>query len=345
MLDILLKASETPIQYTVEDYGVLFSLKPQTTVAEPKPVPAAATERLSVRTFKVDTNGVVAAIERTFNIDARHREIQYNMELVFQRLGVKPKRNSIFYNGQTGVLMVRASREDMEVISAAMETLTGLESSHESRNPVTHSRQVDLSDYFNGSLHQGWLPSTENGTAAQKNLPMPLGVAAFGGVEFNVGGLIQLSGQTIKRYGANFPEQVSGIKVGQKCKRLHFLHAAGWANYVEDGVQIGKYVLHYTGGSQREIPLINGDNVGDWGGISTEDPKHATVVWTGRNDTMDLRMFKTTWENPLPDQLVESIDYVSQLTAASPFLIAITAESDRLGAESPATPPETGPKR
>jgi hypothetical protein len=195
-------------------------------------------------------------------------------------------------------------------------------------NTLVAARQVDLSDYFNGSLHQGWLPSTENGTAAQKNLPMPLGVTIFDGVEFNVRGLVQLSGQTIKGYGANFPEQVPGMKVGQKCKRLHFLHAAGWANYVEEGVQIGKYVLHYADGSQREIPLLNGDNVGDWGGISTENPKHAAIVWTGHNDTMDLRVFKTTWENPLPDQLIETIDYVSDMTVASPFLIAITAGSD-----------------
>jgi hypothetical protein len=383
MLDILLKASERPIQYTVEEYGVLFSLKPEAGMAEPKPALAAAPERLSFRTFKVDTNTVEGALEHTFGIsvsvnsaqgvDARSRAVRDAMKRLFHdRLRVALGQDSVFYNGQTGVLMVRASREDMEVVSAAMETLTGLESSRELRNPVTHLRQIELSDYFNGSLHEGWLPSTENGTTAQKILPMPLGVAAFGGVEFNVRGLIQLSGQTVKGYGANFPEQVLGIKVGQKCKRLHVLHAAGWANYVDDGVQIGRYVLHYADGSEREIPLINGDNVADWGGISTENPKHATVVWTGHNDTMDLRMFKTTWENPLPDQLIETIDYVSKMTAASPFLIAITAESDeprreppqpeagtagkeggnarnkgpdQSGAGSRVAPPETAPKR
>jgi hypothetical protein len=135
MLDVLLIASDGPIQYTVEEYGVLFSLKPEARAPEPKPVLAAAPERLSVRTFKLDTNTVVAAIEHTFDIDARHREIQYNMELVFQRLSVRPRPNSIFYNGLTGVLMVRANREDMEVVSAVMETLTGVEQKRDPFQP------------------------------------------------------------------------------------------------------------------------------------------------------------------------------------------------------------------
>jgi hypothetical protein len=146
MLDILLKASDAPIQYTVEEYGVLFSLKPQTSVAEPKPVlAAAAPERLSVRTFKVDTNTVLAALEHTFDIsapvpssegvDARSRAIQHALCVLFDVLGVRLGANSVFYNGLTGVLMVRAIREDMEVVSAAMETLTGLEPKRDPLQP------------------------------------------------------------------------------------------------------------------------------------------------------------------------------------------------------------------
>jgi hypothetical protein len=146
MLDILLKASETPIQYTVEDYGVLFSLKPQTSEAEPKPVlAAAAPERLSVRTFKVDPNIVVTALDDTFHMylrsplfssqdaNGRSRMIQEALETLFvKKMRVTPRNDSIFYNGLTGVLMVRASREDMEVISAVMETLTGLDQNRDS---------------------------------------------------------------------------------------------------------------------------------------------------------------------------------------------------------------------
>jgi len=139
MLNIMLKASDMPIQYTVEEYGVLFSLKPQTSTPEPKPVPAAAPERLIVRTFKVDTNTVVAALRDTFQIwppgaDVREAAANGLRELI-RKVGVIREPDSFFYNGQTGVLMVRASREDMEVISAAMETLTGLEQKRDPLQP------------------------------------------------------------------------------------------------------------------------------------------------------------------------------------------------------------------
>jgi beta-lactamase regulating signal transducer with metallopeptidase domain len=131
MLNIMLKASDRPIQYTVEEYGVLFSLKSQTSVAEPNTaVAAAAPERLSVRTFKVDTNTVLPALWDTFHItsDASNRSqaTQNALMAVFLRLGARLHQDALFYNGQTGVLMVRATREDMEVVSAIMETLTGV---------------------------------------------------------------------------------------------------------------------------------------------------------------------------------------------------------------------------
>ncbi|MGO8676504.1 MAG: M56 family metallopeptidase [Limisphaerales bacterium] len=131
MLNIMLKASDRPIQYTVEEYGVLFSLKPRASVAEAKTgVAAAAPERLSVRTFKVDTNTVLPALWDTFHItsDASNRSqaTENALRMAFIRLGAGLGQDALFYNGQTGVLMVRASREDMEVVSAIMETLTGV---------------------------------------------------------------------------------------------------------------------------------------------------------------------------------------------------------------------------
>jgi hypothetical protein len=39
-----------------------------------------------------------------------------------------------------------------------------------------------------------------------------------------------------------------------------------------------------------------------------------------------IRLFKTSWVNPFPDEEITSIDYVSAMSDAAPFLIAITAE-------------------
>jgi hypothetical protein len=50
-------------------------------------------------------------------------------------------------------------------------------------------------------------------------------------------------------------------------------------------------------------------------------------AWSGRNAAFNpIRHFQSNWENPLPDQPIQSIDHVSALTEAGPFLVAITVE-------------------
>ncbi len=199
------------------------------------------------------------------------------------------------------------------------------------RDPATKPNLLDLSGFYNGSLTQGWLPPRQYGTlrieTADKNLPMPFGVGQFGGVDFDVRGVIQLSGQMIKKAGGDFPERVSGIKAGQKCKHLHFLHAANWAHkyYVESGIEIGSFVVHYANGAERRIPIVNGEDVGDWLS-SQKDLKRATVAWSGHNKMEPVQVYKSTWDNPQPEVEITSLDYISKMTAGSPFLIAITLD-------------------
>jgi hypothetical protein len=60
-------------------------------------------------------------------------------------------------------------------------------------------------------------------------------------------------------------------------------------------------------------------------------PKGLVVAWSGNNEEAaaggtSIRLFKWTWENPLPEIEIRSLDFVSNLTGCAPFLIAITAE-------------------
>ncbi len=84
---------------------------------------------------------------------------------------------------------------------------------------------------------------------------------------------------------------------------------------------------HYADGSEREIPIVKGEYLPDWIAVSKEDLKRATMAWSGENPAKrETRVYKSTWENPLPDVETKSIDYLSKMTVASPFLIAITTE-------------------
>jgi hypothetical protein len=64
---------------------------------------------------------------------------------------------------------------------------------------------------------------------------------------------------------------------------------------------------------------------------SQADDPRLVVAWTGHNAAArragnSLRLFKSTWVNPLPLVEVTSIDYISAMTKPIPFLIALTVE-------------------
>jgi hypothetical protein len=196
------------------------------------------------------------------------------------------------------------------------------------RNPSTKKNLIDLSGHYNGSPREGWLPTTPMGTTAQKTLPITLGVGRFDGVDFDVRGLIQLSGNKIKAAGGEFPEKVTDIKVGLKCRKLYFLQAAAWGSFVKNGVQIGSFTVHYVNDSKREILIVQGEDLGNWTGTDNDDLlRRGAVVWKGENAAeQSVRVYKSVWDNPQPELEIRSLDFVSKMTDASPFLIAITAE-------------------
>jgi hypothetical protein len=133
VLDAITKVADHPIKYSIEDYGVLFSLD-QSKLTGP-PVPVSLTEMLSAKTFKVDTNTFIAGLESAFGIrlppaNARlPQETQEALRSLLAQLGINldVPNKSIFYNQLTGILMVRGTQEDLAVVQAAIETLGGSE--------------------------------------------------------------------------------------------------------------------------------------------------------------------------------------------------------------------------
>jgi hypothetical protein len=194
------------------------------------------------------------------------------------------------------------------------------------RDPAADPRMVDLTAHYNGALDETW----QAGGMANNHLgDLPRGIQEFSGVRFDVRGVIQLAGvQAQQQLSVRFPEAVEGIVVGQRGTQVHFLHACGWP--AAPGTQIGTYVIHYANGQQQQVPINYGKDVVDWwmnddlGGTSVD------VAWRGRNnsapDNPQIGIFRTTWNNPRPDQEIATIDYRSAMTDSAPFLIAITLE-------------------
>ena len=180
---------------------------------------------------------------------------------------------------------------------------------------------LDLTEYYNAALGRAWHPGDSG-----NNLDiLPAGLLQLGDVAFDVRGIIQLSGQSLANSGGRFPPKISDIKVEQSCQKIHFLHATGWK--VNDGTQVGSYILHYANGNTQEIPIVYGDNVRDWNALNDNSNKlkNGEIAWSGSNKArLPVRLFKSIWNNPFPELEIATMDYVSSMSPAAPFVIAIT---------------------
>ena len=182
---------------------------------------------------------------------------------------------------------------------------------------------IDLTDYYNAALVQTWHPGMPNNSLDM----LPPGLLQLGDVVFDVRGLIQLSGTDLRRAGGRYPEQINGIRIGQHCRQLHFLQATGW--HSPDGARIGTYIIHYAGEQEQVIPIVYGEDVRDWNGSndSSTELARAMVVWSAINNAgLHVRLFKTTWVNPMPEKEITSMDYISTMSNAAPFLVAVTSQ-------------------
>jgi serine/threonine protein kinase len=148
------------------------------------------------------------------------------------------------------------------------------------------------------------------------------------GLDFNVGaGTVQLANRKLRE---SLPEKVEGVKVAAKFASLHILHATG--NAVPDGTPIARYVVRYADRGEEMIEVVYGQDVRDWWCRNGEPATtRGKVVWTGSNGAArsfqtSIRLFATTWANPRPGAEVAAIDYVSTMTDAAPFLVAMSLE-------------------
>jgi S1-C subfamily serine protease/peroxiredoxin len=193
--------------------------------------------------------------------------------------------------------------------------------------------QIDFSKYYNGSFKAGWLPSNALSRMEDKNLTrLEPGMSTMGETEFDIRGVVQVSCIRLKD-APNFPEEVTGIAIGAKPGQLHFLHACAWT--ARPGSAIGHYLVHYADDSTEKIPLLYGNNIRNWVGKANTAAEPAltgaTEVWRDTNAYVEkegdyLRLAKFTWKNPKPYTGIRSIDLVSAMTDAAPFLMAITRE-------------------
>jgi WD40 repeat protein/serine/threonine protein kinase len=185
------------------------------------------------------------------------------------------------------------------------------------RDPKAGPQQIDLTPHYNLGLQELDLRG------------LATGLQLFGGVRFDVRGIVHLKSQA-RDY--NYPRQVNVFRVGQKCTRLHFLQATSGDDQPER--QVGKYILHYADGEIRELPIVYGQDLANYwfrGAPAIKQSASAITVWTGMNrdaaqNLESICLYQSTRENPRPRVELVSIDFVSSIAQAAPFLVALTVE-------------------
>ena len=197
------------------------------------------------------------------------------------------------------------------------------------RSKEATEKQIDLSDCFFASLDDDWFNH-----AGHDLHDVPKGIQEFGGVKFDVRGLIVLASgwRSLKITGLALPEEFNGIQVNLKGKSVSFLQATAFDS--PPGTKIGAYIIHYADGSAKEVPLVYRENIMDWWESKTDGEvtgPYAKTVWYGSNAAsrrygLRTRLIKFTWENPLADVEITRIDIKSELENAAPMLFAITVE-------------------
>jgi hypothetical protein len=198
----------------------------------------------------------------------------------------------------------------------------------QSRQPVSQEtpsayRTLDLGRFCTSTLAESW-----QGKPGDDLASLPKGVQTFGGIEFDVRGVVQLKG---KGPLARFPAEVKNIPVHQRCQHLYFLHAASVSGQAKDGEQIGSYLVHVPNSELNlEIPIVYGRSVRSWHQEPNEPEadKDLKVAWSGENASTrrngkSIRLFVTAW-NLAPGVEIESLDFVSAKLNAAPFLLAIS---------------------
>ena len=165
---------------------------------------------------------------------------------------------------------------------------------------------------------------------------LPQGEQTLTDVKFKIGPRMIQLGSSMREAD---PEKVD-MAVGRTFRTVHVLHGTqngapgneGDPLFVKDGTIIGNYELHYADGSTESLPIVYGEDVRDWWNWDkSKEVKRGKLAWTGKNPTsamyeIELRLYRSTWKNPKPDQMVKHITYSSTKEVAAPFCIAITVE-------------------
>ena len=176
---------------------------------------------------------------------------------------------------------------------------------------------------------------------------LPTGRQTYRGVPFQIGTRLQVHGNADARDFRRYPARVMGIPVHERLARLHVVQGANLREI--DGRPVAALRFNYEDGATHILFITYGVHTREWWSYPTTervssltDP-NTSIVWTGRSIDGDRlgathRMFKSSFDLPVREQPVESIDVFSLFSRSSLVILAMTGERPGYGAGGTAMP-------
>lgn len=161
----------------------------------------------------------------------------------------------------------------------------------------------------------------------------PQGSKVFGGVPFNLGKVLVVSGMDDVRAGKLFPPRIREIPVHAVAAQLYLLQGVDGDD--KDGVPYASVVFHYDNGARRSVRLAHGVHARGWprgrkkAGEQVLDPG-TRLAWSSpaedsERGTSGLRVYQTAIPNPLPEQRIDRLELITLFSQGTPFVAGIAA--------------------
>jgi hypothetical protein len=174
----------------------------------------------------------------------------------------------------------------------------------------------------------------------------PRGSNVFGGVHFEIDGLVQLASKSSVGYQREFREYVSLSIPTNRYGSVHLLAATAWSS--EANRRIADVIWRYTDGTLKRSPILYTGHVRDWWRRPFEEPRHvyskfakAAALWSSPDAVKNgaaLRMYRVTLANPEPARTVASLQVQSAMENASLMFLAVSLDPLAPGQRPDPTP-------
>jgi len=165
VLDAIVLVAERPIKYSIQDYAVVFS-----------PKSPDATDLYS-RTFKISVDDLRQGLGIVGPIDTLHGKSpteaaleQLRVYLSAQGVNLSPPK-ALFYNGRLGLLFVKASETDLDVVEKVVESWLRVTVPPPPLRPDLHSVDKMVDSWSNPAPAPSGPTSQEAATVTATNAP------------------------------------------------------------------------------------------------------------------------------------------------------------------------------